>query len=423
MTFVPDSAFEAYLEANGMGNNIINDNHVLTININTVITLSISSLNILDLTGIEDFASLNSLYCDNNQITTLDLSQNTNLTILDCYENQLTTLDVSGNGFLTNLNCRYNQLDTIDISNNTYLTYLDCSTNNIDNLNTTNNPELIYLYCRDNQLTNLNTSFNPNLLRLFCDENQITQLDVTNNLNLTQIECYSNQLTTLDLRENDSLTSLWCYSNQLTNLDLRNGNNTSITNFSSTNNPNLYCVSVDDTAYSSVNWINIDSWSSFSLNCAIEGCTDSLLVTEVIVDTTNLTMNIAIYNGYNYFLNYPYVAFTIDANGDTIQSGNINLFGALNLDTSWYNYSIDSSIILTYPLTMYFVYSGTPFSADTCILTYSPTLTDFNEINTRGKRNLVRIIDILGREGGEKKNTPLFYIYDDGTIEKRIIIE
>ena len=38
-------------------------------------------------------------------------------------------------------------------------------------------------------------------------------------------------------------------------------------------------------------------------------------------------------------------------------------------------------------------------------------------------KELIKITDILGREVNEKPNTPLFYIYDDGTVEKRIIIE
>ncbi len=38
-------------------------------------------------------------------------------------------------------------------------------------------------------------------------------------------------------------------------------------------------------------------------------------------------------------------------------------------------------------------------------------------------KRLVLITDILGREIKEKKNQPLFYIYDDGRVEKRIIIE
>ena len=38
-------------------------------------------------------------------------------------------------------------------------------------------------------------------------------------------------------------------------------------------------------------------------------------------------------------------------------------------------------------------------------------------------KRLVKITDILGRETNYKSNTPLFYIYNDGTAEKRIIIE
>ena len=38
-------------------------------------------------------------------------------------------------------------------------------------------------------------------------------------------------------------------------------------------------------------------------------------------------------------------------------------------------------------------------------------------------RQLLKVISILGRETKESKNQPLFYIYDDGTVEKKIIIE
>ena len=39
------------------------------------------------------------------------------------------------------------------------------------------------------------------------------------------------------------------------------------------------------------------------------------------------------------------------------------------------------------------------------------------------KKELIKIIDMLGRETKKRKNEPLFYIYDDGTVEKRLIIE
>jgi len=41
----------------------------------------------------------------------------------------------------------------------------------------------------------------------------------------------------------------------------------------------------------------------------------------------------------------------------------------------------------------------------------------------QNSKELIKIVDILGRETEEKRNTTLFFIYSDGTVEKRIIIE
>ena len=49
-------------------------------------------------------------------------------------------------------------------------------------------------------------------------------------------------------------------------------------------------------------------------------------------------------------------------------------------------------------------------------------VTEINEFPDINKK-LTLIVDYLGRETKEKKNQPLFYIYDDGTVEKRIVIE
>jgi hypothetical protein len=51
---------------------------------------------------------------------------------------------------------------------------------------------------------------------------------------------------------------------------------------------------------------------------------------------------------------------------------------------------------------------------------YCPSATSISEINTSSE--LIKVIDVLGREVKGKKNEPLFYIYDDGTVEKKIII-
>jgi len=44
-----------------------------------------------------------------------------------------------------------------------------------------------------------------------------------------------------------------------------------------------------------------------------------------------------------------------------------------------------------------------------------------NQFNN--KKSLLKVTDILGRETEEKLNTPLFYIYEDGSVKKIIVIE
>ena len=49
---------------------------------------------------------------------------------------------------------------------------------------------------------------------------------------------------------------------------------------------------------------------------------------------------------------------------------------------------------------------------------------DVSEQTKDNKRKLIKIVDVLGRNSTEKQtNNPLFYIYDNGSVEKKIIVE
>ena len=54
---------------------------------------------------------------------------------------------------------------------------------------------------------------------------------------------------------------------------------------------------------------------------------------------------------------------------------------------------------------------------------FNTTPTAITDINISNNREFMKIIDVLGRENKGTKNEPLFYIYDDGTVEKKIILE
>jgi len=233
-TYVPDDNFENYLEANGMGNGIANDDYVTTANINTINTLDVENMNIASLVGIEDFASLQYLYCGGNQLTFLDVSNNISLEYLHCPENNITTINFS--------NC----------------------------------------------------------------------------VNISGANCEDNQITSLDISQNGLLRDLELKNNNLSFLNLKNGENILFYHIRLTDNPNLTCITVDDSLWSANNWTiggNIDPQHYFSNNCSGTGIEEH---------ATN--------------------------------------------------------------------------------------------------KELIKITDLLGRETNQT-NQPLFYIYDDGTVEKRIVIE
>ena len=116
-TYVPDDNFEQALI--DFGYDDVLDDYVLTANISGVEDLNVMEKEISDLTGIEDFTALDYLNCQQNQLTSLDVSANTALTILKCYSNQLTSLDVSANTALTKLHCYANHPSTsLDVSSN-----------------------------------------------------------------------------------------------------------------------------------------------------------------------------------------------------------------------------------------------------------------------------------------------------------------
>ena len=136
--------------------------------------LDLENKGITDLAGLKYFSGLTYLRCDLNQLTELDISQNTKLQTLYCCDNQLITLDVSKNTSLGWLNCSDNQLTMLDVSKNTELNLFACS---------------------NNQLTTLDISQNAMLEALDCSNNHLTTLDVSNNSALEWLSCCNNFMT------------------------------------------------------------------------------------------------------------------------------------------------------------------------------------------------------------------------------------
>lgn len=142
------------------------------------------SYNIADISEIRYFTELTALICDDNKLTSLDVSNNTALELLSLNDNQLTSLDVGNNAGLVVLNCDRNRLVSIDVSKNTALKSLSLG---------------------DNQLTSLDVSNNAGLKMLGCDRNRLTTLDLSKNTSLTDVYCEGNELTKIIIPTENSL--------------------------------------------------------------------------------------------------------------------------------------------------------------------------------------------------------------------------
>lgn len=214
-TNFPDPAFMKFVEQYDK----IKDGVLSLSERESVTWIQCNNQGIGSLEGIKYFSKLAKLECNNNNLTTLNLSGNTQLTKLQCQKNQLTSLNLRANTQLQELRCGNNKLGSLDISRND-LQYLYCSNNQLTSLNLTNHISLKDVDCSNNELTTLEIGTKNNLTRISCQQNNLASLDVNNVPNLRYLYCNSNQLTELVVSKNPALEELECQSNQLTSLDV-----------------------------------------------------------------------------------------------------------------------------------------------------------------------------------------------------------
>lgn len=230
--YFDDTLFKSYcienFDTNGDGEISISEASVVE-------SISFAGLGVESLVGIEYFINLTDLTCPSNNLTSLDISNNTALAILNCRDNQIKEIDISKNTALKELYCQRNQLTSLIVGNNEALEVLYCNTNFLSSLDLQKCHLLNELACRENRLTSLNTSNNIMLEFLYCSDNLLSDLKVSSNVRLINLHCYSNQLTSVDISNNLDLEVLYCNDNQLVTLDI--SNNTQLRWLKCENNP------------------------------------------------------------------------------------------------------------------------------------------------------------------------------------------
>ncbi|MEP5341908.1 MAG: T9SS type A sorting domain-containing protein [Algibacter sp.] len=198
-TYVPDTTFEQHLIDQGLDD--VLDDYVNTSNILFKNILSFSGVS--DLTGIEDFLSLEYFFCrDCPDLTgVVDLTTNSNLILI--------------------------------LINNSKITDIDLSTNT----------KLKYLQLIDNKLTDVEFPLGADLLSVDIENTNIESLDFSN---------YPN------------LTSLKLNNNSLISLNIANGNNNDLSTFRAAENPELSCIQVSNVAFANANFTDVDDGVIFT---------------------------------------------------------------------------------------------------------------------------------------------------------------
>ena len=182
----PDAAFREYINSNI---DIITPDGILSEDeINNAYEIWIEQdSNLQSLKGIEYFSELGSLTVYDCGLKELDLTKNTKLYSVDCSNNDIRKLNLA----------------------NPYLEFLYCESNELSSLDISNCPALARLECSDNMLTSIDISKNESLDVLECQYNMISTIDLAHNPKLSCLSCYANNLSSLDISNVDMLKRVY----------------------------------------------------------------------------------------------------------------------------------------------------------------------------------------------------------------------
>ncbi len=322
--------------------------------------------------NLGNFTNLYYVDCSNNQIPSINTTGSP-LGYLYCQNNQLTGLNLTTNSNLAELNCSNNHLAALDITNSPNLFYLSCSNNLLTTLDLSTQMHLNYLYCEHNLLTNLdvgnlttlqwfnfgNPGLNPvqvttlqNLAYLGFYGGLQTTLDVSALVNLTQIGIRDSSIQTLDFSHNTLLYSMGIFSNpNLTYANLKNGRTYANYMFVFFNDcPNLLYVCAEESSIPSLSTISgnsgmnanvqVNSYCSFTPGGNFNTITGSIIfdadnngcdTADLPQSNIKINLNDGITQGATFTNNLGNYGFNT-------QAGNFQLSPNVE-NPSWFNFS------------------------------------------------------------------------------------
>ena len=287
------------------------------------------------------------------------------------------------------LNVSGNQLSNYDFSSNLNLKYLNIGYCQISNLDVSQNFLLEHLDFKLNGLLSIDVSNNLNLRVLITENNEnLTQIDVSQNPLLEKLNCYSNSLSSLNLLNNQQLKELNIRDNSISNIDL-------------SQNLNLEILNVSENPISLLNFNSLPNLKSIQANFT--------LLQEVVINSEIIQI---------LFLNDNQALSCVNIKGCT------NLYGFETNNTPSLTCIEVSDPVQANALVDSFdweIDNINSFSSD-CDNSCSSSL-GITELNSNQPKELIKIVNLLGQEVEFKPNTPLIYIYSDGSTERVYNVE
>ena len=167
--------------------------------ISKIISLDVSESGITDLTGIENFISLEYLNISVNNLKKLDLSKNVMLNTIEASNNQLLeSIELPKD--IENIYINFNySLKDFDISKYEKIKNFYGADVKLNNVDLTNLSELIALDLSNTNLSQIDVSKNLKLEYLNVSENNLIELDLRTNINLITVDVVNNKLNKIEL--------------------------------------------------------------------------------------------------------------------------------------------------------------------------------------------------------------------------------
>ena len=162
-----------------------------------------------------------------------------------------------------------------------------------------------------------------------------------------------------------------------------------------------------------------------------------IITPESLIDTINYQNSNGLVNevfypklfGWKFKNNNKESAAVINISNDTLFISISSFFAG---EASWVKWSSDS-LFASIDSTTYIYTDIDSGTINVKILPYSINIAFSNDNISyssgpsheiiESKRKLIRIVDVLGRRSEHKNNVILFFIYDDGTVEKKFFLD